>query len=112
VGIAKANQATVPAVDPASEGRVADPQLSKNDMRLITLWLLSPTPVSASADGGGIKAERYEQASNTVPPKPPIRQLPHTASDMPWAWMAAFLFLLMGAALRFRRLRAARCEIG
>ena len=46
VAIAKSNQATVPAIDPASEGRsVSIKGLNKEDLQLVTLWLLSPTKV-------------------------------------------------------------------
>ncbi len=41
VAIATSNPAKVPAVDPASEGKVTDNTLSQGDMQLLTLWLLS-----------------------------------------------------------------------
>ncbi len=54
VALAKANSTTIPAVDPASEGRVASPNLSRTDMELVTLWMLTPTLVGPTA---GIEAK-------------------------------------------------------
>ena len=45
VAIAKSNQSKVPAIDPASEGKPTDKNLSKDDMEVVTLWLLSSTTV-------------------------------------------------------------------
>jgi hypothetical protein len=102
VSIATANPAKVPAVDPASQGMVADKTLSQDDMQLLTLWLLSLQEVGPGAPAGGIKAERYQLTSN-VPYKPSIKALPHTASWMPVVWIAGFCTLL--AAFCLRRIR-------
>ncbi len=65
VSIATVNDSKVPAIDPASEGKVADKGLSKDDLEVVTLWLLSSTTVGPS-DGTagdakpGIQAERYQ----------------------------------------------------
>ena len=101
VAIANSNQEQVPAIDPASEGRVADPTLSKSDMQLVTLWLLSAERVGPSA-APSIKAVRYQQAGYT-PPKTPLAALPHTASRMPWVWMLGFWSLLAAALLHMFR---------
>ncbi len=101
VAIAKVNDSKVPAIDPASEGRKADPTLSKEDMELVTLWLLSSSTVGAAPE---IKAERYKQASGKVAPrKPVIAQLPHTASNLPWLWLTGVLSLVSAALLRLTR---------
>ena len=73
VGIAKANNTKIPAVDPASEGLSADRSLSSEDMKMVTLWMLSPTTVGPDGTGKGIAAERYEaprQAASVSAPRP------------------------------------------
>jgi hypothetical protein len=103
VSIAKVNQAKVPAIDPASEGRTADPTLSKEDMKLVTLWLLSSTRVGPDSATPDIKAERYQKAS-PVPPKPLLASLPHTASALPLVLLLSLLSLVIAISLRRRRL--------
>lgn len=116
VTIAKSNQSKVPAIDPASEGKVADKELPKDDMELVTLWLLSSTQVGPEDKGPAIKAERYQEVASAqqVPPspgaaatpvskaaaprKPVIAKLPHTGSNEPWVWILG-LFSLTGAGL-------------
>ncbi len=76
VGLAKANDTKIPAIDPASQGMKGNPSLSATDREMVTLWLLSPTTVGPDA-AAGIKAERYQApqvASVTTPPAP--RQRP------------------------------------
>lgn len=60
VSIAKLNEAKVPAIDPASEGKVADKSLSKDDLEVVTLWLLSSTTVGPNDSKPAIQAERYQ----------------------------------------------------
>jgi hypothetical protein len=100
VAIATSNPAKVPAVDPASEGKVTDNTLSQDDMQLLTLWLLSLEQVAPSGTGDtakpGIKAERYTQVASVQ--KPVIKALPHTASRVPLVWLMGFCSLI-GAAL-------------
>ncbi len=64
VSIAKVNDSKVPAIDPASEGKVADKSLSKDDLEVVTLWLLSSTTVGPK-DAPGIQAEKYQAPANT-----------------------------------------------
>ncbi len=97
VAIAKSNPAKVPAVDPASEGKVSDSTLSQDDMQLLTLWVLSLEQVGPG-NAPSIKAARYETAS--LSQKPPIKALPHTASWLPWVWMIGLCSLIAAAALR------------
>ncbi len=66
VGIAKANNTTIPAVDPASEGMSTDSKLSSVDMKMVTLWMLSPTTVGPEGSGKGIAAERYQAPRQTA----------------------------------------------
>jgi hypothetical protein len=97
VALAKSNPAKVPAVDPASEGKVSDNTLSQDDMQLLTLWVLSLEQVGPGT-APSIKAARYETAS--LSQKPPIKALPHTASWSPWVWLIGLCSLMAAAALR------------
>jgi hypothetical protein len=106
VAIAKANGAQVPAIDPASDGLVSKASLSRDEMHIITLWLLTPTSVGPNSPGG-ISAARYQQVAR-VERKPVIARLPHTASELPLIELLG-LFALMGAAgLGTRRLAMLR----
>jgi hypothetical protein len=111
VAIATANPAKVPAIDPASEGKASDNTLSKNDMQLLTLWLLSFQQVgpenSASGNSSGIKAERYQQTAS-VARKPVVAALPHTASRMPLLWLATLCALCAAVLLRVLEMRRRR----
>ena len=61
VSIAQANDTRVMAIDPASEGRATAPNLSQNDMQMITLWMLEPSRVGANeAKPSGISATKYQ----------------------------------------------------
>lgn len=61
VSIAKANDTRVMAIDPASEGRVPAPNLSHNDMQMITLWMLEPARVGPDdTKAAGIAATKYQ----------------------------------------------------
>jgi len=103
VSIAKVNQAKVPAIDPASEGRNVDPTLSTEDMRLVTLWLLSSTRVGPSDSEPSIKAERY-QTTLYGQPKPALAALPHTASSLPIILVASLLSFAMAILLLWSRM--------
>lgn len=101
VAIAKLNQKKVPAIDPASEGRGTDPTLSKEDMQLVTLWLLSSVRVGPADAPAEIKAERYQVAS-LERPKPVISRLPHTASDMPLLLLISLGSLALAMLFRWQ----------
>ncbi len=126
VSIATVNDSKVPAIDPASEGKVADKSLSKDDLEVVTLWLLSSTTVGPNDSKPGIAAEKYVAppsnqvaSAGTAPAignsseaapapvrkaKPVIAKLPHTASTMPLIWMLGAFSLLGAALLRTFRL--------
>lgn len=109
VAIAKNNQATVPAIDPASEGRpVTIKGLSKQDLAVVTLWLLSPTKVGPGDTAGGIQAERYTKLASAER-KPVISRLPQTGSDLPFIALLSGCFLLAALAMRVYR-RAYACQ--
>jgi hypothetical protein len=117
VAIAKRNNTTIPAVDPASEDMPVSHQLSATDMRMITLWMLTPTRVGSTM---AISAARFqpstvlaastpvnrasagypskeavppptEVASVTPQPKHALQVLPHTASELPMIWLIALM---------------------
>jgi hypothetical protein len=109
VDIAKANNVKIPAIDPASQGMSDNPALSKTDREMVTLWMLSPTPVGPNDQGPGVKAERYQEvASANTPPRPRpqqravVKTLPHTAGTIPIILLMA-AFLLTGALALFSR---------
>ena len=109
VSLAKSNDTHVLAIDPASEGKVDLPNLSTSDMQMVTLWLLTPTPVGPGDSGPGISAARYQTASVEAPPRPVrttprVAALPHTASGTPLMMLAALLCFGSAAALSLKRL--------
>lgn len=85
VAIAKSNQSKVPAIDPASEGKVADKGLSRDDMEVVTLWLLSATTVGPNDTVPAIKAEKYQQVAGNEPPPQPADQLQQSRQVAPAA---------------------------
>lgn len=68
VTIARLNSTKVPAIDPPSEGLPADNKLSRNDMSLVTLWLLSPTFVGNESKPMAVLAQRYQAPAAPVQP--------------------------------------------
>ncbi len=106
VAVAKANNAQVPAIDPESEGMVSKASLSKDEMQIVTLWLLSPTRVGPGAPAG-IQAARYQQVASAAH-KPVVARLPHTASPLPLFWLLGTLSLAGAFGLRMTRLAAKR----
>lgn len=107
VALAKANSARVPAIDPASEGMVANAGLTNEQMHIVTLWLLQPTRVTATAPGG-IQAQRWQPQLASNAHKPAIAKLPHTASTLPLWWALGTLSLVGAAGFRLRRATAGR----
>jgi hypothetical protein len=114
VAIAKSNNAKVPAIDPVSEGRPPTIRgLSRTDLELITLWLLSSTTVGPGDSSAGIQAERYPEVAQLAPHKPAISRLPQTASYLPLIGLFGAFSLVMAFFLRFLRapnLRNAQIE--
>jgi hypothetical protein len=104
VAIAKANNSEVPAIDPESDGMVTKASLSKDEMQMITLWLLTPTHVGANSPAG-ISAARYQQVASVAPVRRPVvSRLPHTASMLPWFWLIGALSLAGAFGMRMLRL--------
>jgi LPXTG-motif cell wall-anchored protein len=85
------------AVDPESDKLPAN--LSPDDMKVVTLWLLSPKRVEAGHHGIGLNAVKYTS--------PMLRRhLPQTASST--YWFALFGVLSIALSLLVRTLRVAR----
>jgi hypothetical protein len=89
---------SVLAVDPASDKLPAN--LSPDDMKVVTLWLLSPERVEAGHHGAGLKAAKYQAASTGR------RHLPQTASS--FYWLALLGTLSLGSSLLVRAARLKR----
>jgi hypothetical protein len=103
VAIAKSNDAKVPAIDPASEGRPTEMKgLSKSDLELVNLWLLSSTHVGPGDAAGGIAAEHYKQVAS-VNHKPVVSKLPQTASNLPLIALLGAFSTLIALGMRFFR---------
>lgn len=111
VALAKANGSTVLAIDPASEGMTETAGLSADDMKLVTLWMLTPTSVGPDEPKGGIKAARYvapasSRHSEVAAVKAPVlARLPKTGSNLPLLQMAGLASLILALFFSVRRLR-------
>ncbi len=96
---------SVLAADPAYDKLPAD--LSPDDMKVVTLWLLSPERVSGNR-GVGLKAAKYVPPQG-MPAVPTRNRLPQTATKMYETAAMGCALLFAFAALRIRRLRRERC---
>jgi len=96
---------SVLAADPAYDKLPAN--LSPDDMKVVTLWLLSPERVS-NGRGVGLKAAKYV-APPGMPAVPTRNQLPQTASSAYSFMTAGFAWLAGFGMLRVRRLWRERC---
>jgi hypothetical protein len=94
---------SVLAADPAYDKLPAN--LSADDMKVVTLWLLSPERVSNN-HGVGLTAAKYSAPAG-MPAVPTRNRLPQTASNA-YSWGAMGLLLLSAfAGLRWQRVRCA-----
>jgi hypothetical protein len=116
VSLAKANGTPVLAVDPSSEGKSAElAQLSKDDMQIVTLWMLTPTKVDAPAGEATVSASKYQGNETTAPDKEEaklnrpaiLKRLPHTASALPTVLLVGIAAAAGAILLRRRRLPGA-----
>ena len=83
VSIAKVNSGKVAAIDPASQGIPAGTKLSKADMQMLNLWLLSTTTVGSDNDTQpAIQAERYQQPAQ---PAQQVQQASTAPAAAPYA---------------------------
>lgn len=65
VALAKVNSARVIAVDPESQGMPNLQHLSKDDMQIVSLWMLSMTTAGADQKTPAVVAEKY--AGESIP---------------------------------------------
>ena len=71
VKLAVANSNKVEAIDPASDNLPAkDKNLSREDMRIVTLWTLAPTTVGPNDNTPAISAVKYEAPAAPSAPTP------------------------------------------
>lgn len=110
VDLAKATVKPVLAVDPASDKLPPLGSLTQADMKVVSLWMLTPSRVSPDADVQ-IAAAHYQAPAGTevasaAPAAAPERQqrLPQTASN-DFNFAIAGLIALAGAALVGQRRR-------
>jgi hypothetical protein len=103
LAIASSNPSKVPAIDPASEGKIDDNTLSQSDMQLLTLWLLSVEQVKGASQPPAVKAERYQSNAVAKVQRPVIPTLPHTASLLPLIWLIGLISILAATSLRLLR---------
>jgi LPXTG-motif cell wall-anchored protein len=114
------------AVDPSYDALPAN--LSPDDMKVVTLWLLTPKPVTAIDKTKGVVAAKYvrqakstqtaqraESAGSPLPEAPvpntgSLRhsRLPKTASNSPTLLVSGLMLMLAGMVLRFANNRLAR----
>ena len=71
------------AIDPASEGRVPASKLTSNDMQMISLWMLEPTPVTPNNNPVGIAASHYQAPATQVASASPSTDTANSASPAP-----------------------------
>ncbi|MGA8028220.1 MAG: LPXTG cell wall anchor domain-containing protein [Bryobacteraceae bacterium] len=107
---------SVLAVDPEYDKLPAD--LSPDDMKVVTLWLLSPERITADNKGKGVKAVKYageqtaavsttQTASVPMTPRDRGVRMPHTASNTYSFAFWGLLLLLASVALHYTRRRRA-----
>jgi LPXTG-motif cell wall-anchored protein len=90
------------AVDPVSDKLPVN--LSPDDMKVVTLWLLSPERIVAGHRGEGLKAAKYSPAASLAD----SRHLPHTASNAYWFALFGMLSLALSLVVRSSR-RNSQC---
>jgi hypothetical protein len=66
--LAKDNSASVVAVDPRSEGRVALKNLSQDELQIVNLWLLSLTTTGPDNKTPAVLARRYDGSKGSQQP--------------------------------------------
>jgi len=86
------------AVDPASDKLPA--HLSPDDMKVVTLWLLSPERIAPGHRGEGLKAAKYSPVASNGDLADASRRLPHTASNTYWFALFGVLALALSLVLR------------
>ncbi|MGH9583696.1 MAG: LPXTG cell wall anchor domain-containing protein, partial [Bryobacteraceae bacterium] len=112
VKITDASAQPVLAVAPESDHLPAT--LSADDMKVVTLWLLTPKRIMAGNRGKGVKAVKYSgsglgnaggQTSEMASARPPAKRLPKTASDTFSLALWGLLSIMAAGGLYARRRR-------
>jgi hypothetical protein len=91
--IATKNAASVVAIDPDSEGRPKLTKMSDDDIKVVTLWMLSLTTAPPNSKGPALLAQRYTgdqnggeatvaQSSPAPPPPPAVRPQPSQPQEV------------------------------
>ena len=110
VGLAKANNITVLAVDPASEGMPSTSSMNSDDLKIVTLWMLTPTAVGPNDSAAQIQAVKYTAPASALTERAAVRppvvgRLPKTASYIPLMALIGIFSAGLAVFLRFWRLR-------
>jgi LPXTG-motif cell wall-anchored protein len=86
------------------------PALSADDMKVATVWSLSPERITGASVGVGVKAVKYSKAIKSRRPASkadaPAKQLPKTATNT-WS-LALWGMVLLAAAMALRANRLSR----
>lgn len=113
VAITQATGKAAMAVDPSYDKLPTN--LSQDDMKVVTLWLLSPKQVTPEGKGSGVQPTKLadlkagertasnEMASNTPPKSTADPAMPHTASAQSEYALAGLFLLGASGALWTRR---------
>jgi len=103
IEITKETGEPVLAVDPASDKLPSN--LSPDDMKVVTLWLLSPEHIEPGHRGAGLKAAKYSPATSNADSS---HSLPHTASNTYWFALFGVLSLALSLVVGSSR-RNSQC---
>ncbi len=98
---------SVMAADPSFDRLPSN--LSQDDMKVVTLWLLAPERIS-NHRGEGLKAVKYSAPLTNTMAAPTRRQLPQTASNNYSLETLGLLFFTAYLALRIQRRGQMRCR--
>jgi LPXTG-motif cell wall-anchored protein len=116
VSLTGSSAKAVLAMDPVYDKLPAN--LSADDMKVVTLWLVTPETITADNKGQGVKAAKLSDmqpartadkaqsgATQVAAATKPVR-LPHTATNNYQMLAGGLMLAIAGAALRLRRRRA------
>jgi hypothetical protein len=109
VALAKANSVKMLAMDPGSDGLTVtnDAGMTSGDMKIVTLWMLTPTSVGPGIEAAKFQAEAAAPVQTAEVRKPVVGRLPKTASELPLLWAAVLCSLVAAVGLTLRRVTTA-----
>jgi hypothetical protein len=91
------------AVDPTYD-KLSE-NLSQDDMKVVTLWLLSPEHITASHTGEGVKAKKYGTGTDNQQMASNVRhRLPKTVSHLYDIELAGLICAMVAYGMRRKRL--------